>query len=418
MTARTAGPGRWLGPLALAVAAACSPAERAAAPAPAPYLYVWAGDADTLDSDFLAVIDVRPGSPTYARVVSTLPVGARATVPHHTEHQLELDHQLFANGFKAGRTFRFDLTRPDQPRLLGSFTELGEYSYPHSFVQLPGGHLLATFQGRGPDNIPPGGLVELDREGRFIRATSARSEAFDSLQMRPYSLAVLPDIDRVVSTSTDMLADYGAHLQIWRLSDLSLLQTIELPTTSDGDGHAHDAPAKSKGEDHHLFPGEPRALADGRTVLLATFTCGFYRVTDIDGPSPRVEFLRAFGGENCAVPVLVGSLWLQTVPDEHAVVALDVSDPAHPREVSRVTFDSTFMPHWMALDDGGSRIVVNDGKRRLFLVDLDRRTAALRIEESFRDSAAAGPGVSLERPDWPHGATGPAAPHGSVFSRP
>lgn len=417
MTARLACPGRWLGPLALAMAAACSPAERAASPAPASYLYVWAGDADTLDSDFLAVIDVRPGSPSYARVVSTLPVGARATIPHHTEHQLELDHQLFANGFKAGRTFRFDLTRPDTPRLLGSFTEVGGYSYPHSFVQMPGGHLLATFQGRGPDNIPPGGLVELDREGRFIRATSARSEAFDSLQMRPYSLAILPDIDRVVSTSTDMLADYGAHLQIWRLSDLSLLQTMELPTTSGGDGHTHEAPATSKGEDHHLFPGEPRALADGRTVLLATFTCGFYRVTDLDGPSPRVEFLMAFGGENCAVPVLVDSLWLQTVPDEHAVVALDVSDPARPREVSRVTFDSTFKPHWMAFDQGGNRLVVNDGKRRIFLVDLDRRTAGLRIEESFRDSATAGPGVSLDRPTWPHGATGPAAPHGSVFSR-
>lgn len=417
MTARLACPGRWLGPLALAMAAACSPAERAASPAPASYLYVWAGDADTLDSDFLAVIDVRPGSPSYARVVSTLPVGARATIPHHTEHQLELDHQLFANGFKAGRTFRFDLTRPDTPRLLGSFTEVGGYSYPHSFVQMPGGHLLATFQGRGPDNIPPGGLVELDREGRFIRATSARSEAFDSLQMRPYSLAILPDIDRVVSTSTDMLADYGAHLQIWRLSDLSLLQTMELPTTSGGDGHTHEAPATSKGEDHHLFPGEPRALADGRTVLLATFTCGFYRVTDLDGPNPQVEFLMAFGGENCAVPVLVDSLWLQTVPDEHAVVALDVSDPARPREVSRVTFDSTFKPHWMAFDQGGNRLVVNDGKRRIFLVDLDRRTAGLRIEESFRDSATAGPGVSLDRPTWPHGATGPAAPHGSVFSR-
>ena len=417
MSGRHAGPGRWLGSLALGMAAACSAPERADSPAPAPYLYVWAGDADTLDSDFLAVIDVRPGSPTYARVASTLPVGARATTPHHTEHQLEVDHQLFANGFGAGRTFRFDLTRPAQPRLLGSFTEVGGYSFPHSFVQLPNGHMLATFQGRGPDNIPPGGLVELDREGRFIRATSARSEAFDSLQMRPYSLAVLPDIDRVVSTSTDMLADHGAHLQIWRLSDLSLLQTMELPTTSDGDGHAHEAPAKTKGEDHHLFPGEPRALADGRTVLLATFTCGFYRVTDIDGPAPRVEFLRAFGGENCAVPVLVGSLWLQTVPDEHAVVALDVSDPARPREVSRVTFDSTFKPHWMAFDEGGSRVVVNDGKRRLFLVDLDRRTAGLRIEESFRDSATAGPGVSLDRPTWPHGATGPAAPHGSVFSR-
>jgi len=47
----------------------------------APYVYVWAGDADSLESDFLAVIDTRPGSPTYARVLSTVPVGARATRP-------------------------------------------------------------------------------------------------------------------------------------------------------------------------------------------------------------------------------------------------------------------------------------------------------------------------------------------------
>ena len=174
--------------------------------APAPYLYVWAGDADTLDSDFLAVIDVRPGSPTYARVVSTLPVGARATIPHHTEHQLELDHQLFANGFRAGRTFRFDLTRPDQPRLLGSFTEVGGYSYPHSFVQLPDGHLLGHLPGarpgqhsaRRPRRTRPRGPVH-PRHQRPLRPCST------ALQMRPYSLAVLPAIDRVVSTSTDMI---------------------------------------------------------------------------------------------------------------------------------------------------------------------------------------------------------------------
>ena len=64
------------------------------------------------------------------------------------------------------------------------------------------------------------------------------------------------------------------------------------------------------------------------------------------------------------------------MPDEHALVALDVTDSALPREISRVTFDSTFSPHWMALDNGGSRLVVNNGKRRLFLVDLDPRTAA------------------------------------------
>jgi hypothetical protein len=406
---------RWL---IVALLAVCPTLGTAQSRRPAPYLYVWTGDADSLQGDFLAVIDTRSGSPTYARVLSTVPVNARATTPHHTEHQLESDGVLFANGFGAGRTFRFDLSRPGQPRLLGSFTEVGGFGYPHSFVRLPNGHMLATFQGRGAKNIPPGGLVELDRQGDLVRASSARAPAFDSTQIRPYSLAVLPAIDRVVSTSTDMIADFGANLQIWRLSDLTLLQTIELPATARGDGHSHDAMAKTRGEDHHLFPGEPRMLADGRTVLLATFTCGFYRVTDIDGPTPRVEFLRAFGGDNCAVPVLVGSTWIQTVPDEHALIALDVRDSAHPRELSRVTFDSTFGPHWMAFDAGGSRLIVNDGKSRMLLVALDQRTGALEIDDSFRDEGASVPGVSFSRERWPHGATGNAVPHGSVFSRP
>ena len=390
----------------------------AQAPRPAPFLYVWAGDADTLDSDFLAVIDVRPGSPTFARVVSTLPVGARHTSPHHTEHQLERDNVLFANGFGAGRTFRFDLSVPGTPRLLGSFADLGGYSFPHSFVQLADGHMLGTFQGRGAKNVPPGGLVELDREGRLVRASSASQRGVDSVQLRPYSLAVLPTIDRVVSTSTDMIADFGAHLQIWRLSDLTLLRTIELPKTSSADGHAHHAAVKAKAEDHHMFPGEPRVLDDGRTVLLATFTCGFYRVTGIAEPQPKVDFLQAFGGENCAVPMLVGRHWIQTVPDEHALVTMDVSDPTRPREVHRVAFDSTFTPHWLAYDKAGGRLVVNDGKSRLYLVKLDERSGALSIDDTFRDAGAAEPGVSFTRDSWSHGVTGAAVPHGSVFSRP
>ncbi len=407
--------GRWL---SLALLAAWPAPSQAQGAGPAAYLYVWAGDADTTESDFLAVIDVRPGSPAYGTVLSTLPVGARATRPHHTEHQLERDRLLFANGFDAGRTFRFDLTSADRPRLLGSFRELGGFSFPHSFVRLPGGHLLATFQGRGTGNVPPGGLVELDRQGRLVRATSARAATVDSSHMRPYSLAVLPAIDRVVSTSTDMQGDFGAHLQIWRLSDLALLQTVELPPTGKGDGHLHEAPIEAREEGHHLFPGEPRVLADGRTVLLATFTCGFYRVTGIDGPSARVEFLRAFGGENCAVPVLIGSRWIQTVPDEHALVTLDISDSGHPRETGRLVFDSTFSPHWMALDEGGSRLVVNDGKARMFLVTLDPRTGALEIDGSFREPGASVPGISFAREDWAHGTSGAAVPHGSVFARP
>ena len=276
------------GTLAMAGVSACTQ-SRPETPRPASFLYVWTGDADSTSSDFLAVIDVRRGSATYAQVISTVPVGAKGTGPHHTEHQVERDGILFANGFGAGRTFRFDVHQPASPTLLGSFTTVGDYSFPHSFVQLDGGHLLSTFQGHGTTNTPPGGLVELDRQGRLVRATSARATGFDTLDMRPYSLAVLPAIDRVVSTSTDMLADYGAHLQIWRLSDLTLLQTIPLPKTSGGDGHRHEgAPTGKYSEQHHLFPGEPRTLVDGKTVLLATFTCGFYRVSAIDSDRKSV----------------------------------------------------------------------------------------------------------------------------------
>lgn len=385
---------------------------------PASFLYVWTGDADNVSSDFLAVIDVRRGSATYAEVISTVPVGAKGTSPHHTEHQVERDGILFANGFGAGRTFRFDVRAAASPVLLGSFTSVGDFSFPHSFVQLAGGHLLGTFQGHGGKNTPPGGLVELDREGQLVRASSARADGFDTLDMRPYSLAVLPAIDRVVSTSTDMRADFGAHLQIWRLSDLTLLHTIPLPKTRRGDGHAHDgAPTGRYSEQHHLFPGEPRTLADGKTVLLATFTCGFYRVSAINSSQPKVDFVKAFGGIDCAVPVLVGKRWVQTIPDEHAVVTLDVSDAMHPRELSRVTFDSTFRPHWMAYDAPSGRLVVNDGEKQLQMVTMNPKTGTLAIDSAFRDRGAKQPGVRFDRASWPHGETGPARAHGSVFSR-
>ena len=80
---------------------------------------------------------------------------------------------LFANGFMAGATFRFDLSDPDAPGLLGSFEEAAGFTFPHSYERLPNGNVLATFQGRGPANVDPGGLVEIDQEGRAVRSGSA-----------------------------------------------------------------------------------------------------------------------------------------------------------------------------------------------------------------------------------------------------
>ncbi|MFN2511457.1 MAG: hypothetical protein ABR568_08430 [Pyrinomonadaceae bacterium] len=111
---------------------------------PTPYLFVWTADADEKDSDFLAVIDANPDSQTYAQVVATLPDGARATFPHHTEYEFPKGSILFANGWGAGRTFLIDLNNPKKARLAGQFNQTADY------VSLIASHdyLTATYSPR------------------------------------------------------------------------------------------------------------------------------------------------------------------------------------------------------------------------------------------------------------------------------
>jgi hypothetical protein len=133
-----------------------------------PYLITWAGDADRDDSDFLAVIGARQDSTTYGQIVNSIPVNARGTNPHHTEHFFTPGTPLFASGFGSRHTFRFDLTSPAQPKLLGEVQADGPLAFPHSFERLPTGNLLATMQAKNGRFQGPGGLAEFDNEGRLV----------------------------------------------------------------------------------------------------------------------------------------------------------------------------------------------------------------------------------------------------------
>lgn len=171
---------------------------------PSPYLFVWAGDGDGKESDFLAVIDARPDAASYGEIVATLPVGFRGTFPHHTEYEFPADSQLFANGWGAGQTFVIDLRDPQKPKLANHFKTISDFAFPHSYARLPNGNILATFQVKAKGYEPPGALVELDPRGKLIRASSADVAGMDKKQLWPYSLLVLPKLDRVVTTSTEM----------------------------------------------------------------------------------------------------------------------------------------------------------------------------------------------------------------------
>ena len=413
---------RVLLPAFLAASMAC---QRDASPGE--YLFLWAGDSARQASDFLAVIDADPASARYGAVLTTLPTGMAGTHPHHTEAEMPADGHLLANGFGAGRTWLFDLTTPRQPAILASFGDLAGFSHPHTYTRLADGNVLATFQYQadtasaeaagehgamamgGPHST--GGLVEMDERGIVIRSGSAVDTTIPDRWIFPYSVLAIPSMNRAVSTTTDMdHADTTATsewVQFWRLSDLTLLRSIALPPGPRGD--------------EQRFTGEPRLLPDGQDVYIHTFNCGLYLVRGADTPTPSATFVRSFQGTECGVPILTGHYWLQPVPDAHALVALDIADPEHPREVSSVNLGDGEQPHWIAIDGTGRRVVLNSAGHgsgnRLFVIDFDPANGQLSVDERFRDSDSAEPGIRLSAKTWPHGFTGTAIPHGTVFSR-
>lgn len=395
----------------LAIACARSP-EAPSLPEPARYLFAWAYDVDERkeDTNFLAVIDADPTSPTYATVVATAPSGMVGGMPHHTEQMLPPNGwPLFANAFHAGRTFLLDLNDPLHPRIAEDAQAVPGYHMPHSFYRLGDGRVIATVQ-FGDESEPgkPGGLALFGADGTFIRVASSRDSAFPGAAIRTYSGDVSEVTDRVITTSSPMDNERTADvMQLWRLSDLTLLKTLAVP----------QAPADTTGR----YPFEVRFLPGGTEALMHTYYCAVYHLSGLDSDTPRIarvltlDFPRQSG---CGVPLLIGRWWIMPVEFAGQIVVLDVSDPGRPRLSQTLDTDSTFRPHWSSRDPGSDRLVFPTeapGDARILMARFDTTSGRLAWDESFRDPETGRLGVSFNRAAWPHGAQGPAAPHGVVF---
>jgi hypothetical protein len=403
---------RWssTAPLVLILLAACADsAGRRAGGGPARFLYVWAGTGhdSTRGLDMMTVLDADPSSGTYGTVLSALTVDSSGLMPHHTEFVLPPRGPLFANDYSGDKSFLVDFSTPGSPRFAGALASVPGGRQLHSFARLTNGHVLATVQ-FGDASAPgdPGGLAEFDGQGNLVRSGWSRDSAFPGARIRTYGLAVVQDADRVVTTSAPMGTEETAHVvQVWRLSDLTLLKTLPVPEIA--------------GDSAHRYPFEVRGLDDG-TVMMNSYNCGFFRITDLEG-NPRIDRVMTLPlpqNVGCSVPVIAGRFMVMPIAYAHRFATIDIADPAHPREVASFPTDSTFFPHWISADPGSDRLVFTgqgDGAPMVKIAHFDRSTGRLSWDAGFKDAGAATPGVSFHRASWPNGVKGMAMPHGALF---
>jgi hypothetical protein len=410
-----------------------------------PYLVAWAGDADRQQPDFLAVLDADPTSTSYGKVAKTYPVQSRGNEPHGMLAEQRPDRRVFTTGLLGNRLFVFDLRAPLDGRLL-RVDEAGasrRFWAPAEPLSLPDGHVVVTcadpahYRGDPQELLAaPGGLLELDGSGTFVRERSAADPAARHLIIAPYGVAVSPTLGRLVTTNAghgyaaSTLGERmpGISVELWALDSLLPLRTVVLE-------------AGPRGEEN-LGPVAARFLHRQPFLFVAADEGGaLYGSDSVGTPNAAFKLVFDFGAGTLASDIVVtpdDRFLVAALAGSNRVVSLDVADPWRPHLVSSVRLDRDPLdpakarrgaPSALAMSADGTRVAVadygvtapgitRDGDHRIYLLRLDPGSGRLRIDPAFQDEITGEVGVAFDRARWPHGATGAARPAALLFVTP
>src|SRR5205814_8994262 len=106
----------WVAAAVLVLLSACARHPESPLFTGEPHLLVWAGDADRQNSDFLAVLDADPTSPSYGKVLRTYPVRSRGNEPQALIATPRADRRAFPSGALTNQTFEVDARQPHAAR--------------------------------------------------------------------------------------------------------------------------------------------------------------------------------------------------------------------------------------------------------------------------------------------------------------
>jgi hypothetical protein len=390
-------------------------------------LIVWAGDKAHVAPDFIAVIDFNEHSPTYGKVLSTVPLtgpGAVGNEPHHVG--LSVDGKTLALGGLLSvlrgqdQVFFFDVSHPRDPVFIRSDNP-PHASIADEFDALSNGGFLATFMG-SPDGANPGRLVEYDSNQHFVQAwpLNPPSDGFD-----PHGLGI-DEAHNLIVTSDFICPLHTLNVpggnevllrgavRVWNFAKRSIVRKIVV-----GDP-AHPAGTINV----ELIPHDRRlraytaGMADNKLYLLdtqhgtATPVYNFSRFAIPNSPIWPQLFRINHDGTRLFIT-------LNYAGNAGKVVQFDITRPEHPRVLDVVDLGPGSGPHYLELTKDEKRLVVSD----YFLVeDLipggvvkaegDHKVHVIKVSD---DHIKLDPRFKLDfNRDI---STGPARPHGFVFLR-
>lgn len=382
-------------------------------------LLVWAADQAHLAPDFVAVIDFDRRSPTYGKLLNTVPLSGTNAVgnePHHVG--ISHDGRTMALGGLLSvlrgqdQVFFFDVSDPRQPTFLHS-NNPPQASITDELVPLSNGGFLVTFMG-GPGGSAPGRVVEYDADLAFVKAWPATlpTDGFN-----PHGIAI--DEAHNLMLTSDFIcplrtlhvhggdaADLRGSVRVWNLASRTITRTIPV-------GHPGHAAGTMEVQ---LIPRDQRLRA-----YTAGMTDDTLYLLDLqDGTSTAVFDFGIFSTPSApAMPQLFrmnkqGTRLFVTLNGAGKVLMFNIARPNHPELMSAIDLGPASGPHYVQLTNDDKRLVVTD----YFLVEDMAPGGVVRVDGDHKIHVIDVHGDRLEldtrfdldfNRDIP---SGPARPHG------
>jgi selenium-binding protein 1 len=352
------------------------------------FVYVWTLGVEGLGdgNDKLVVVDVKPGSSSYGKVIYSYSVEGRNEAHHggFTDDR----RQLWLCGLETSKIFIFDVySNPAKPRYvktIGNFEKLtGGAAGPHGVYALPG-RVLTPCLSNAKDHGGRTALVEFSNEGDYITThwlPSKDSPGIAGAEFADgynYDARVLPRKNVLLTTSftgwnnytrefgdlakdAEAMKQFGNSMVLWNFHTRQPKQAFQVPGApleirwAWGEKHNYAFTATALGSKLWLCYEDEKGQWQAKEVAQIGPKSGVLPVDTSLSADDNTLFVDCFGDGKCRV--------------------FDVSNPHAPRQIAekqignqvnmvsqswdgkRLYFSSSLLAHWDKKGDDNEQFI-------------------------------------------------------------